>query len=147
MPTLVDHLEFGEFLIEIGDGEDPEVFTAKCTINTSKGMSNSAEMQARNLPYCDAPDTPSPTLNFATGVGHEISGSGVLEKGDDKFFFDWLVSGVAKNAKITVGGTGGTVYTGAVKCSSFNLTGERFGVLEGEITLINHGELTPTVIV
>lgn len=144
--TLVNHTAFNNIIIAIGDGADPEVFTAKCTMNSSRGLQISADMNGVNLPDCDDDTITAATLNYATAYTWELSGSGVLELADDKFFADWLTSGAAKNVKIDVGGTGGTRYTGAAKCSALNVTGERNGIVQAEITLVGHGAVTTAAI-
>jgi hypothetical protein len=144
--TLVAHVEFSGFEIQIGDGADPEVFTPKCTLNSSRGFTLSGETTSRNIPDCTDDLLPSKTLNYVTAIGGEISGSGVLEKADDKFFADWLNSGAAKNCKVRVGGTGGTQYAGAFKITSLSVTAETKDVVNAEITLVSHGAVTVTAI-
>lgn len=144
--ALVDHVEFDAFTIAIGDGADPEVFTPKCTLNSSRGFTMSAETTDRNLPDCENDKLPSRTLRYVNAISGEISGSGVLEKTDEKFFADWLNSGEAKNVKVSVGGTGGTLYACAAKITNFSVTAERFDVVNAEITIVSHGEITVTTI-
>lgn len=144
--TLVNHTDFNNITVAIGDGGDPETFAAKCTMNSARGLQLSADMNSQNLPDCDDDTITSATNNYATAYSWEITGSGVMELGDDKFFADWLISGAAKNIKFTSGAAGGTLFTGAVKCSSFNITGERNGIVQAEITLVGHGALTTAVV-
>lgn len=144
--TTVAHVEFSAFEIQIGDGADPEVFTTKCTLNSSRGFTLTGETTSRNLPDCSDDLLPSATLNYITAIGGEISGSGVLEKADDKFFADWLLAGTAKNIKVRVGGTGGTQYACAAKITSLGVTAETKDVVNAEISLVSHGAVTVTAI-
>jgi hypothetical protein len=144
--TLVVPTEFSGFVIAIGDGADPEVFTPKCTLNSSKGFSMTGETTARNIPDCDNDLLPSATLNYITAIGGEISGSGVLNAHEDKFFADWLKSGAAKNVRVSRGGTGGTRYAMAAKITAFNITAETKDLVQCEITLVSHGEITISTI-
>ncbi len=142
----VDYVEFGAMTIAIGDGADPESFLPKCSLNSSRGFSVNGETTSRTVPDCDDDLKAASVLNYITSVGGEISGSGVLNKGEDKEFFDWLKSGVAKNIKVSTGGTGGTIYTLAAKCSSFNVSSESKDVCNVEITLVSHGEISAAVV-
>lgn len=144
--ALVDHVEFDAFVVAIGDGETPEVFSPKCTINASRGFSLSAEANTRNIPDCEDDKLPSATLRYVSSYSGEISGSGMLEKTDEKFFADWLISGAKKNCKVSVGGAGGTMYAFAGVLTSFSITAERFGTVEAEITIESHGAITTSVI-
>lgn len=144
--AIVTHVEFAGFEIQIGDGAQPEVFTPRCTLNSSRGFTLTGETTSRNLPDCADDLLPSKTLNFITAIGGEISGSGVLEKADDKYFADWLNDGTAKNCKVRVGGIGGTQYAGAFKITSLSVTAETKDVVNAEITLVSHGAVTVTVI-
>lgn len=144
--ALVDHVEFAGFEIQIGNAATPEVFAPYCTLNSSKGFTITGETTSRNLPDCDNDLLPSRTLNFITAIGGEISGSGVLERGDDKFFADWVNAGTAKNCRIRVGGVGGTQYAGAFKCTSLGVTAETKDVVNAEISLVSHGAITITEI-
>lgn len=144
--ALVDHVEFDAFVVAIGDGADPEVFAPKCTINSSRGFSLSAEANTRNIPDCDDDKLPSATLRYVSSYSGEISGAGMLEKTDEKFFADWLISGEKKNCKVSVGGSGGTVYAFAGVLTNFSLSAERFGTVEAEMTIESHGAIATTVI-
>lgn len=142
----VDYTNFKDFTISIGDGASPEVFTARCTMNASRGFSLSGEMTERNIPDCSDDLLPSAMLRYLSSYSGEISGSGVLEAEDEKFFSDWLTSGVKKNVRVRRGGTGGTQWAFAAVCSQFSVTGEQKDVVNAEITLQSHGEITTSVI-
>lgn len=145
--TTVNHVEFKGFEILIGDGATPtEAFEPYCTMNSSRGMTISGETTSRNLPDCEDDLIPSKTLNYVTAISGEISGAGVLEKTDDKFFADWANSGEAKNVKVRIGGTGGTQYAFAAKLTSFSVTAESKDVVNAELTLVSHGAITITTI-
>ena len=141
--TLVDHIEFSALTILIGDGADPEVFTARCSMNASRGFNRTAETNSRNLPDCADDAAPSATLVFVTAKSAEVSGSGVLERADDAFFSTWWASGEAKNVKVVVGDVtdGGNSHSFAAKLTSYNVTGESKDVVNAEITLVSHGAI------
>lgn len=142
----VDYLGFELFEIQIGDGATPEVFTPRCTLNSSRGFTLTGETVTRNIPDCEDDLKPSKSLVYVTAIGGEISGSGVMEKGEDKFFADWLNTGAAKNCKVRLGGSGGTQYAGAFKITNFSVTGERQDLVNAEITLVSHGGVNVTTI-
>lgn len=144
--ALVDHVDFAGFEIQIGDGADPEVFAPKCTLNSSRGFTLTGETTTRNLPDCENDLLPSKTKVYVTAVGGEISGAGVLEKGDDKFFADWLNAGTAKNIKVRVGGSGGTQYACAAKITSMSVSAETKDVVNCEITIVADGAVTVSAI-
>lgn len=144
--ALVDQIEFKNFVVAIGDAADPEVFTPKCSLNSSRGLTLSGETVSRNIPDCDDDLLPSATLQYVTAISGELSGSGVLDKGDEKYFSDWLLAGTAKNVRVSIGGTGGTRYSFAAKITNFAVTAETKDVVNAEITLVSHGAITGAVI-
>lgn len=144
--ALVDYTNFSGFVIQIGDGASPEVFTARCTMNASRGFSLSANTTDRNIPDCEDDLLPSATLRYPSDYSGEISGAGVLEAEDEKFFSDWLTSGETKNVRVRRGGVGGTQWAFAAVCTAFNVTAEAKDVVNAEITLASHGAITTTVI-
>lgn len=142
----VNYRNFSQFKILFGDGESPEVFTPMCTLNSSRGLTSTAETTDRNIPDCDDDMLPSNTLRYPTAIGHEISGSGVLEAADAKEFFDWLASGEPRNVRVELGSTGGTRWAGQFVLTNFSITAETKDVVNAEITLASHGAVVATVI-
>lgn len=144
--TAVNYRNFSQFKILFGDGATPEVFTPMCTLNSSRGMTSSAETTDRNIPDCDDDMLPSNTLRYVTSISHEISGSGVLEAPDAKVFADWLNSGAKKNIRVELGSTGGTRWAGQFVLTNFSVNVETKDVVNAEITLASHDAVAVTTI-
>ena len=68
---------FGKFKILLGDGADPENYTAPCGF-TSKSMQLTKNLTEVNLPDCDDPDAVAWVGRDAQSLSAQVSGEGVL---------------------------------------------------------------------
>lgn len=93
---------FGKFMVLVGDGATPEVFTAICGL-TSKGLDISADVQTSEVPDCSDEDAVSWQEQDVKSVGASISGSGVYAMEAHKMLMDWALSGAQKNVKVMWG--------------------------------------------
>jgi hypothetical protein len=121
MANPANTLRFGSFLIKLGNGANPEVFTAPCGLN-SRGFNNTAATNETNVPDCDDPDAPSDLQVDIVSRTTELSGAGVVADEDFDTWWTWWKAGTSKNVQITLGTR---VWLGAFKCASLNVTGEK----------------------
>ena len=147
--VLVDHMDFDELVIAIGDGADPEVFTARCTLNAQKGWNRTAETNSVTIPYCGNDKKPGAVVKTVTALNGEVSGSGTYERGDQQFFDEWLESGETKNVRIMSGlaaNGGGRQYDCAMLLTSIGSSVESKGVVQAEMTFESTGAITSSAI-
>ena len=134
-----------KLLIKVGDGADPEVFTAKCSINAARGIKFSSTTNEFPDIDCDDPDAVAWTLREKSGLSAAIDGAGILNTPDVQGFFDWLVDPDSKNCQIVVdvpSADGGVIFSGAFHCTEFDITGDRGAKMETTISLVSDGAVT-----
>lgn len=127
--------------IELGDGADPEVFTAPCGLKT-KGFNGTANATETTIYDCDDPTAPADIERDINTLSREITGSGVLAKASVATWDDWFASGASKNVKVSIPGTGWFTWTGAAVLTAFNVNGPEEGKVEVEVTIQSDGEWT-----
>lgn len=133
--------KFGEFLVEVGDGNSPEVFAAPCGL-TSKSLNGQAATNDTNVPDCDDPDAASWLERDVVSLSRDITGSGVLAGEFFDTWNDWFESGDTKNVKVTIGtGTYQKVFTGAYLLSGFEITGSIGDKIQVNVSLASDGEV------
>lgn len=130
-------LRFGQFLIQLGDGADPEVFAAPCGL-TSRGFERSAATNDTNVPDCDDPDAASWLERDVVSLSGKLSGSGVVADEDFDTWEDWYSSAATKNVKITLGTRN---WIGPMKLTSLNITGEKGKRVEFSTSMDSDGEI------
>lgn len=135
-----------QILIKVGDGADPEVFTADCLINTTRSLEFSAEGNRVAIPDCAALSDPNWTKFIKSELSATVSGAGVLHLPNVQDYFDWLKSPDPKNVQIEVGilsDTLGGYFTGPFQCTSFTpADGEKGNLANCSIGLESDGEIT-----
>lgn len=72
-------MKFGKFKVLLGNGAEPEVFTAPCGF-TSKSFNRSKTLNEVNVPDCDDPDQIADVARDAVARSATITGSGVMAK-------------------------------------------------------------------
>lgn len=70
-------VSFSKFKVKIGDGADPEVFSAPCGF-TSRAFNRSKSLNETNVPDCDDEDAPSWTERDVVALTWSVSGQGVM---------------------------------------------------------------------
>jgi hypothetical protein len=86
-------------LIEVGDGNSPEVFTAPCGL-TSKSFNGQAATNDTNVPDCDDPDAASWFERDVVSLSRDITGSGVLAGEFFDTWNDWFEGGDSKKREV-----------------------------------------------
>lgn len=135
--TQATTLKFGSFLVELGDGASPEVFTAPCGLNT-RSFNLTAAANETNVPDCDTPDAASWLERDITSLSRSISGAGVVADEDFDTWNTWAESGDSKNVKIVLGAR---IWIGPFKCTKLDITGNRGSRVTFNVTLDSDGEI------
>lgn len=136
--TQATTLRFSQFLIKLGDGGSPEVFSAPCGLN-SRGFSRTAASNDTNVPDCDDPDAPAWLDRDIVSLSGSITGSGVVADEDFDVWDAWFQSGLSKNIKVTLGTR---TWTGASILSKLDITGSRGKRTEFTASIDSDGVLT-----
>lgn len=126
-------------LIQIGDGESPEVFSNLCGL-TTRSFNMSANEVDTTVMDCTTPaNTPQKTAE--PGIKNRtFSGSGKFIAGASSSAFIGYVNDAVKfNAKVIVPGLG--TYTGPWFVSDFTFSGELEGNMDFEATFVAAGVL------
>jgi hypothetical protein len=131
-----------QFIIELGDGETPEVFVAPCALNT-KGINFTATANEQNIPDCDTPDDPMWVERTVQTLSGDITGAGTLAFESYDIWREWFLSGLERNvrARFNVAAPNGGHYFGSYILTTFN-TGANQGELATiEVTMLSDGEI------
>jgi hypothetical protein len=115
-------LPFSGYLVLLGNGATPEVFTAPCGF-IKKALKFSAASSDTIVPDCDNPALPAWTLRNITSLSAQISGSGVLAMENLALWTNWLLSGADKNVQVQKnlpGAQGGGYWQGAALLTDFS---------------------------
>jgi hypothetical protein len=134
--------KFGEFLVEVGDGNSPEIFGAPCGL-TSKSFAGAAATNDTNVPDCNDPDAPSWLERDVVSLSRNITGSGVLANEFLETWDDWFHSAVTKNVRITLNDF---QWTGAYLLSAFDITGNIGSRVTVSVTLTSDGEIVRALV-
>lgn len=135
--TQASTLKFSQFVISLGNGASPEVFTAPCGLN-SRGFKRTAATSDTNVPDCDNPDDPSWLERDVVSLSGSLSGAGVVADEDFDVWDTWFTSGLSKNVKIVLGTR---VWIGPMKLTSLNITGERGKRVTFDASMDSDGEI------
>jgi predicted secreted protein len=135
---------FGQFLVKIGDGADPEVFGAPCGL-TTKNFNQTANTQETTVPDCDDPDAPAYIERAVDTLSAEISGSGVLAKeAHEDVWQPTFQAAASVNCRVYPFGAAGGFYAGKFVLTQYNNAVQRGQKVNVDITLASDGEYTWT---
>lgn len=126
-------------LIQIGDGETPEVFKNLCGL-TTRSFNMSANEVDTTIGNCENPaETPQKTAE--PGIKNRtFSGSGkYVAKAETGAFITHVNNATKFNAKVIVPGLG--TYTGSWFVSDFEFSGELEGNMDFSSTFVAAGPL------
>jgi hypothetical protein len=145
MTTLLKDARGVKLLIKKGDGNSPELFTAFCSINTTRGITFTSTTNEFPQIDCDNPDLISWALREKASLSASIAGAGTLNTPDVQEFYDWVTAADSSNCQVVVDvpdTDGGVIFEGAFHCTDFAITGNRGAKMECTITLQSDGEVT-----
>lgn len=124
-------------LIQVGDGETPEVFTNVCGI-TTRTFNMSANEVDTTIPDCVNPDGPIVRTAEPGIQNRTFSGSGkFVSSATSKILLDYVRAAEVFNAKVIVPGDG--TYTGPWFVSEFEFSGESEGNMDFSATFVAAG--------
>jgi predicted secreted protein len=141
--------KFSEFLLKIGDGASPEVFSAPCGL-TSRSFDLTASTNDQTVPDCSDDDLAAWTARAIDALSGTISGSGVMDRTSLADYRTWFLSTLPKNCRIQIvatGANGGGYFEGSFLLTKLTLGGERGQKATVEIELQSDGAITWTAAV
>ena len=136
---------FSQFLVKIGDGASPEVFTDPCGL-TTRGFTRTANMNDTNVPDCDDPDAPSWLGRDVVSYQAEIAGNGVVAQESFDTWEEWWNAGETRNVKIELGNPVEFSWTMPAKLQQFAVTSERGKKVEMTVAIVSDGAVVPDTI-
>lgn len=145
--TAVKSLLGQKLLVQISDGGSPAVYAHDCLINAERGLALSASRNEFNVPDCDNPDAPIATEGAVASYKGTISGAGMLHTASLEAWFNWFVSGLAKDIRFkadATGANGGGWISGAFHLTSLEVTGNLNDKATVSVTLESSGVLAWT---
>nr|DAE48850.1 MAG TPA: major tail protein [Caudoviricetes sp.] len=135
---------FGKFLVLLGDGATPEVFSMPCGF-TSKSFSLSNNLTDVEIPDCDDPDAPFAVARDIQSYSATISGEGVLAAEAVPTWSAARQNMDGVNCRVEIEfSSGKLVYAGAFKFENFELGAESGGRVTINVTMQSDGEITET---
>ena len=133
--SFVDVANGETILVQVGDGEDPEVFAHDCLINAERGITLTANTIAQVVPNCTNPSAPGKTVRSVESIDSTISGGGKMHSSSVKTWMDWLNSGLPKNIRVKHNVTGSWQVAGSYLLTSFSANGTPKNHSECQVTL------------
>jgi len=135
-----------KFLIKLGDGGTPEIFTAPCALQ-SKAFNRATSANEFNVADCDDPDAPVWTERVKSALSATVSGSGTLAQESLDMYEEFLAEQDPRNVQITIDyATSPVTYQGPFLMTTFNLSGDNDALIQVEIELQSSGEVAQVVI-
>lgn len=130
------------YLVFVGDGANPEVFSAPCGL-TTKTLSRSATFNGEVVPDCENPEAPGWLEGDVDGLTWTVSGAGKLARESVAMWDSWFASGLAKNVRIEAheGEDIGRVYSGKAYLTTYDQSAERGQKVSTDVTLSGTGPL------
>jgi hypothetical protein len=125
--TAVPRITGSKLRVKISDGASPEVFTADCLINTSRGIKFTSDTKQTIMPDCDNPDDPAWKSVTKDGLSATITGAGMLYTASVADWFDWFNSDDSKNIQFDLYvplASGGGYWQAPFKLTDFEITSD-----------------------
>jgi hypothetical protein len=139
-------LKFGKFLVKLGDGGSPEIFSAPCGF-TAKALNMTVGTADTNIPDCDDPDAPTWTDRDKTNFSAQVTGQGVLALESLPTWRAFFENTNSQNVRILLDvplANNGGYYQGAMHCTAMQF-GSNLGTKASlNITLVSDGPMTWT---
>jgi hypothetical protein len=145
--AVVKHARGVKLLLKVGNGASPEVFTPYCTINAARSIKGTATTNEFNIPDCADPDALAWVVREKVALSYTVGGAGILNTPDVQDMADWLADEASKNCQMVVdvpSADGGVIFEGAFHLTDFEITGDRGGKMEANLSLVSDGEVSVT---
>ncbi len=121
--SFVDVAPGEEILVQIGDGEDPEVFAHDCLMNATRGISFSASTVTNIVPRCDDPSAPAKTMRAVEAIDSSIPFDGKMHSSSTKVWMDRMLAGLPINVRVKHNQTGKWQVAGSYLLTAFTVNG------------------------
>ena len=131
-----------EVKIQISD-DGGTTFAHPAIINTSRAISFTAETETDELVDDADQSLPAQMSRFVRSVDCKVDGAGVAQKGEMKYWMDWLLSGEQKPVKLIVDDV---TATQVMILSNFQISADRakYGEFSATLELAENGVTTAT---
>jgi hypothetical protein len=142
--ALATTYPFSKFLVLIGNGATPEVFTDPCGL-TSKGFTRSANMNDTNIPDCANPDAASWLARDVVSYQGTIRGAGVVAQESFSTWEGWWTSALSKNIQIMLVDANPSfqkVWLGPCKLQEIVITADRGQRVTMTVNIVSDGAIT-----
>lgn len=131
----------GSFIIALGDGGSPEVFTAPCGF-TSKAFTFTRNLADVLIPDCNDPDAANWVGRDVVSLSAQVSGEGVLAAEAVPTWLAVVNSVEAVNVTLTVTySTGVLTMTGAMQVETFGVAAEQGQKVNVNVSMQSDGEM------
>jgi len=129
-------------LIRVSNGESPEVFSLFCTFNGDRAIQFDAASTDEIDTDCDNPTAVAFTVTEVDSLSATVSGAGRVKAVDVPEFFNWYVSGEARNAQVEIDAPNGVMFEGQLLLLSWNVNGGETGSATADLTMKFTGPVT-----
>jgi hypothetical protein len=134
---------FSQFLVKLGNGASPEVFSDPCGL-TTRGFTRTAALNDTNVPDCSDPDAPSWLGPDVVSYSAQISGAGVVAEESYSTWEDWWNAGETRNVQISLGSPPIKTWLMPAKLADIAITAERGHKVAMTVTLQSDGAVVPS---
>ena len=136
--------KFGKFRVLIGNGADPETFSAPCGF-TSKAFTLSKNLQEITIPDCDDPDAPFWIARDTESLSASITGEGLAAAESIQAWTDAAYSTDPINAKVEIEfATGTLTFSGPFHIDNFNPSADQGGRVQLSVSMQSDGQISKT---
>jgi hypothetical protein len=136
---------FSKFLVKIGDGGSPEIFSDPCGL-TSKGLTRTANLNDTNVPDCDNPDLPSWLGRDVVSYQAAIAGAGVVAQESWDVWENWWNAGTTRNIRIELGSPAEFAWIMPAKLQELAVTAERGQKVSMTANMVSDGAVAPVTL-
>lgn len=142
--ALAKTIRFSDFVVLLGDGAAPEVFTAPCAFS-NRALNRTKNLNEIVIPDCSDEDLPAWIQRDVVSMSWGVSGDGVLDDAWVAKWDDFFALGTSKNIKVVMYKSAGatTTFTGAAHLTTLNFSAARGERVTFTVELAGDGELHP----
>ncbi|MGL4445671.1 MAG: phage tail tube protein [Alsobacter sp.] len=130
-------------LIKVSDGAGTPVFAHPCLINTSRGITLTAETNDTIIPDCSDPELLAWMGREKVSLSAALQGAGTLNTPDVEFYYDWWSSPDPIATRVELNGVsagdGGGWFAGNFHLVTFEITGDRGTKAECSLSFASDG--------
>lgn len=144
-PSFISAVAGEQLIIEIETTPGGGTYGAPLTINLDRNLDVTANADETMIPRSDNPSAPGYMARVVTSTDWVISGSGVLNSGDDFTYITMLMTGLARSVRVSNTTVGGAVCVGQAVLTGFKPSGGGIGKkVQATIEIKGAGPLTVT---